>query len=92
MNFQKKTLKLNGESYTVQELSARQRKEALKLYKEEIDPIDMQANYIQMGVIEFKETPIEKILDLPGTAFTKLVEAVTDVSGLTDAEEVEKNS
>ena len=91
MNFQKKTLKINGDTYHIQELSARQRKEALKLYKDEMDPIDLQANYIQMGVSELKDKTLDDILDLPGSVFSQFVDEVMTVSGLTDKDEA-KNS
>jgi hypothetical protein len=92
MKFQTKTVEINGESFTVKELSARQRKEALKLYNDKADPIDIQAHYIKMGVEKFKDSLTEDILDIPGSAFTELVEAVMEISGLTDKEDEVKNS
>jgi len=91
MNFNQKTVEISGESFTVKELSARQRKEALKMYNDKADPIDLQARYIQMGVEELKEKDLDFVLDLPGSVFTDLVEAVMEISGLVDKDEV-KNS
>lgn len=91
MNFQQKTVELAGESFTVKELSARQRKEALKLYNEKVDAIDLQAHYLKMGVAELADKDIDHILDLPGSVFTRLVELVMQISGLVEEDEA-KNS
>jgi malate/lactate dehydrogenase len=94
MEFQTKEVTINGNTFHIKELSARQRKEMYQYYKDERDPVDVQAFTIQAGCEECKGMTPEQILDMPGTIFGALSDEIIQVSGLADnAEgEAEKNS
>jgi len=94
MDFQSKVITINGEDFTVFEMSARQRQSMFKFYKDELDPVEIQANAIKMGCAEFRDKEIKDILDLPGKAFSDIADAVIAISGLADDSEkdAEKNS
>ena len=94
MKFQTLKVTIDGQKYDARELSAGQRKELFKMYKSEADPMETQAATIQMGFAAFKDKSIDEILDLPGTAFSSLADAIMMVSGLADdsEKEAEKNS
>jgi len=95
MNFETKTVEVKGNTYNVQELSARQRQEVYKLFKsDDVDPVSLQAHYILRGCVEFKDSTLDEIMDLPGSLFGTLADEVVKISGLADesAEDSEKNS
>jgi hypothetical protein len=94
MNFNSKTIKINGDSFTLTELSARQRKDLFKLFNDQTDPIEVQAHTILMGCKEFKGKEIDDILDCPGTVVSALSDGVMEISGLSDSSQKDavKNS
>lgn len=92
MKFKTLDLEINGEVFKLQEISARQRQELFNAYKGEADPIEAQAKSIQMGCSNFKDKSLDEVLDMPGTIFTDLADAVMKLSGLGDDKDDEKNS
>jgi len=94
MDFQTLEVLVRGETYLASELSARQRQELFKLYKEDKDPVEVQAYTVKMGYEEFKDLPIDELIDFPGSALATLSDGVLIVSGLADNadKEAEKNS
>ena len=95
MKFDSKKVEVKGESFTVVELSAKQRQQVFKLFKsEDIDPVELQANYIQLGCKEFASSSIDEVMELPGSLFGLLADEIVKISGLADesSEDAEKNS
>lgn len=93
MKFDKKTIELKGERFTINELSARNRQAIFKMFKkEDIDAVELQAHYIKLGCTEFKDSTLDDIMELPGTVFGKLADEVVQVSGLSDEADTTKNS
>lgn len=94
MSFSETSVQSGDESFTVRELSARQRKDLFKMHKDEIDPIEIQAHIIKMGCPAFKDKDLDSIFDLPGSLYDSLANAVLKISGLSDDAEAqaEKNS
>lgn len=87
MNFVTSQITVDGKTVEVRELSARQRQAMLKLNKDGIDPIEIQAHIIKMGCSEFAESSIDDLLDMPGKAFSKISEKILNLSGLGDESE-----
>lgn len=92
MKFKTLELNLDGTKFNLQEISARQRQELFKLYKGDVDPVEAQATSIKMGCLELKDKTLDEILDMPGTVFADLADAVMRLSGLSDDKDAEKNS
>lgn len=92
--FNKKAVKIGDYEFHLTELSARARQVMFALYKDDTDPISLQANYIRLGCDELKDMSIDEILDgVPGTVLTKLSERIIEFNGLNvdSVEDAEKN-
>lgn len=93
--FKEEKIDVQGHELTLREMSARQRQEIFKLYQKNKDPVELQAHYVRMGCIEFKDKTADQILDhTPGNVLDELSNAIITFNGL-DAEateEAEKNS
>jgi len=93
MEFSTSSITVDGKSVEVRELSARQRQTLFKLNKDDLDPLEIQANIIKMGCNDYASIEVDAILDIPGRAFDAIATAVLSVSGLSedDQEGAEKN-
>jgi len=92
MKFNTKTITISGEKYKIKEMDARQRQKFLKIYRENADTEEAQANLIKMCCPAFKDMSIDEIFLIPGRIFAEVSEVATDLSGLSGEEETEKNS
>ncbi len=92
MKFNSKSITIGGDKFEIKEISARQRQQLFKLFKDETDPVEAQAHSIKMGCAQFVDKTIDEIFDIPGTIFAQLAEEVMKISGLGDDSETEKNS
>jgi len=93
MKFKTSKKEIEGESFSIRELSAKQRQVMLGLHTDETNPIVIQANLIKMCCDGFEEKTIDEILDMPGGCFDELAKEVLEVSGLGEdaTEGAEKN-
>jgi hypothetical protein len=80
--FESKKVEAGGKTFTVHEITVKQRKEIFSQHKEDGDATTMAANLVLFGCDQFKEKSIDDVLELPGTVFDKISSAVADVSGM----------
>jgi len=88
--FDRRQVKIKGETFNVHELSVNQRNEAHSAGENSDGSSVLAANYILMGCVEFNGKTIEEILELPGKVFDALSLAVAEISGMTQEEDAEK--
>lgn len=85
--FATKEIESGGTVFHVQELSVRHRSEIFDIFNEDKDATKMSATIILYGCEEFRGKTIDDVIDLPGSVFDDLSNAVADVSGMNVDEE-----
>lgn len=90
--FNERCVKIGDAEYNVRELSVRQRKAVFDAFKADSDAAIMGAQLIVYGCREFADKTTDQVMDLPGSLFDELSNAVAEISGMGAGDSDEKKT
>ncbi len=80
-------IKHGDNEYSVHEISVRARRDIFAAYKADGDLTTMSVSIVLAGCVELAESGSEAVLDLPGSVFDTLSDAITELSGMAGKKE-----